>query len=119
MTGRAVREITVSLGGFDGDMYKLLAALFCTSICFSNFMYLEKTTPLSSDYQSSWPSLDGLPMAPTSADDKGPHTVAAAIAVIVIQVVVVILRFWSRAISVRAHFWWDDWMVLAALVHSV
>lgn len=118
MTGIAVREITVSIGGFAGG-YKLPAALFCTSICFSNFMYLKKTTPLPSDYLSAWPSLDDLSMAPTSTDDKGPRVVAAAIAVIVIQVVVVILRFWSRAISVRAHFWWDDWMVLAALVHSV
>ena len=56
-------------------------------------------------------------MASTSADNKGPRVVAATVSVIVIQVIVVILRFWSRAISTRARFWWDDWLVLAALVN--
>ena len=52
--------------------------------------------------------------------DKGSHVLAAAICVIVIQVVAVALRFWSRALSRGTRFWWDDWMVLAALVrHDV
>lgn len=73
---------------------------------------------ISSDPHLACSYLNDLAMAATSADNKGPRVVAAAVSVIVIQVVVVILRFWSRAILVRARFWWDDWMVLAALVSS-
>ena len=50
------------------------------------------------------------------SENKGPRVVAAAVSVIVIQLVVLFLRFWSRAISTKARFWWDDWTVLAALV---
>ena len=42
-----------------------------------------------------------------------------AISMVVIPSVVVALRFWSRALNSTANglrFWWDDWLVLAALV---
>ena len=55
-------------------------------------------------------------MARAAHETKGPQIVAAAVCGIVIQVIVVALRFWSRALSTGTHFWWDDWMVLAALV---
>ena len=55
-------------------------------------------------------------MAQAVHETKGPQLVAATVCGIVIQVIVVTLRFWSRALSTGTHFWWDDWMVLAALV---
>lgn len=55
-------------------------------------------------------------MAQPGREDKGPHVVAAAACAIVIQVIVLVLRFWSRALLTRTRFWWDDWMVFAALV---
>ena len=55
-------------------------------------------------------------MAQPGREDKGSHVVAAAACAIVIQMIMLVLRFWSRALSTRTRFWWDDWMVLAALV---
>ena len=57
-------------------------------------------------------------MAGAVHETKGPQVVAAAVCGIVIQVIVVALRFWSRALSTGTHFWWDDWTVLAASVRS-
>ena len=62
------------------------------------------------------PTASELMMTNTTSPDKGPRIVAAAVSVIVVQVLVLILRFWSRSLSTRARFWWDDWTVLAALV---
>lgn len=41
----------------------------------------------------------------------------------VLPVVAVALRFWSRYVNSpvdkRSRFWWDDWLILIALVSSI
>lgn len=55
-------------------------------------------------------------------EDWAPSLRAYAIVLIALSCLVVGLRFWSRVIvpTPRASkFWWDDWMVLVALVCTV
>jgi hypothetical protein len=49
--------------------------------------------------------------------NQSPRIVAASIALLAIPTVIVALRFVARMLS-KAGLWWDDWMVLAALVVS-
>ena len=44
-----------------------------------------------------------------------PRVVAVSVVLIVITAVTVTLRFVSRWVS-KAGMWWDDWMILAAMV---
>ena len=46
-----------------------------------------------------------------------PRITAASIIFIVISTVTVALRFLARRLS-GAGLWWDDWMILAALIFS-
>ena len=50
-----------------------------------------------------------------SVPNRGPGIDAVQISMIVATTVVVTLRFISRKIA-QAGLWWDDWMILAALV---
>ena len=50
--------------------------------------------------------------------NEGPRIIAVAAVLITISTIAVILRFVSRLVS-QAGFWWDDWMILAALVGSI
>ncbi|KAF2186032.1 hypothetical protein K469DRAFT_515602, partial [Zopfia rhizophila CBS 207.26] len=58
-------------------------------------------------------------------DDVGPVIVRFGIAMIIIPVVAVALRFWSRALGLGTkssdgrRFWWDDWAALAVLPFSI
>ena len=58
-------------------------------------------------------------------EDVGPVVIRFGIAMIVIPVVSVALRFWSRALGLGTkssdgrRFWWDDWAVLAVVVSSL
>jgi len=55
-------------------------------------------------------------MAAPSADNRGPEVVNVAVATIVLSIVTVALRCWSKALSKTADFWWDDWTAIASLV---
>ena len=47
--------------------------------------------------------------------NKGPLVLGVSILVSFLAITAVALRFLSRKLS-KAHYWWDDWMILAALV---
>ena len=57
-----------------------------------------------------------------SDDDLGPVIIRFGIAMIIIPVVTIALRFWSRALGLGikssngSRFWWDDWLALAVIV---
>ncbi|KAI1747579.1 hypothetical protein F4782DRAFT_535240 [Xylaria castorea] len=55
-----------------------------------------------------------------STDDLGPAFRAVIVIFLVVSVLVISLRFWSRALSTvsqnKSRFWWDDWLALAATV---
>lgn len=59
---------------------------------------------------------------PTSYDKSDPILFSLIISMIVLSVVFIILRFWSRLANVSSkssmgrRFWWDDWFALASLV---
>lgn len=47
--------------------------------------------------------------------NKGPIILGISILVTFLAITAVALRFLSRKLS-KAQYWWDDWMILAALV---
>ena len=47
--------------------------------------------------------------------NKGPVVLVVSILMVILAVAAVALRFLSRKLS-KAIFWWDDWIILAALV---
>ena len=47
--------------------------------------------------------------------NKGSLVLGVSILVSVLAITAVALRFLSRKLS-KAHYWWDDWMIVAALV---
>ncbi|KAI5867648.1 hypothetical protein GGS23DRAFT_592944 [Durotheca rogersii] len=57
-------------------------------------------------------------LPPGSYDDRGPAFQAFCIVVLIISILAIVLRFWSRAMSQpplnKSRFWWDDWVALAA-----
>jgi hypothetical protein len=55
-------------------------------------------------------------MAESVTEDKGPQIRAVTYAMLVLATVAVALRFWARSVALKAGFWWDDWLSLAALV---
>jgi hypothetical protein len=52
---------------------------------------------------------------PNPVGDRGTSIVSVQIAMIVIPTLAVMLRFTARRMS-AAGLWWDDWMILVALV---
>lgn len=57
----------------------------------------------------------------SSSHSSGNSLRAFDIAMIVTSTLAVALRFWSRALpraSIHARFWWDDWMIVVALLFS-
>lgn len=60
----------------------------------------------------------GLSPPPPGLDiyeDRTPHVIASVIAPAILAVIAVILRIWARHLS-RAHFHWDDYLIVVALV---
>lgn len=51
-------------------------------------------------------------------DDKSPTLIAVAITLIILETTAVAVRFLSRYLS-KAGFWWDDWLILGALVGHI
>ncbi|MCJ1408687.1 hypothetical protein MMC19_002762 [Ptychographa xylographoides] len=49
--------------------------------------------------------------------NQSPRIIGVSVTLIVIATVAVVLRFVSRLVS-KAGLWWDDWMIVAALVVS-
>ncbi|MCJ1361386.1 hypothetical protein MMC16_000485 [Acarospora aff. strigata] len=54
-------------------------------------------------------------MAGSSEDNRGPQIVGVGATMIALCTLAVALRFWARATSGKAGYWWDDWTALAAL----
>lgn len=52
---------------------------------------------------------------PADASDGGNATLGVSGLVIVLAVISVGLRFYTRVFT-RAGLWWDDWLILAAVV---
>jgi hypothetical protein len=48
--------------------------------------------------------------------NQGRSILATIYVFLVLSTLAVALRFWSRHVAHRAGFWWDDWVVLIALV---
>jgi hypothetical protein len=44
--------------------------------------------------------------------------VGFTIAMVFVSTASIVLRFWSRSVSPRVTFSWDDWLALAALVSA-
>lgn len=64
-----------------------------------------------------------VPPPGTENDDLSGQFQGFVIAMTVMVVLSITLRFWSRSLIVRGNlehgvgrFWWDDWVALAALV---
>lgn len=60
-------------------------------------------------------------MATVAQTDSGQSLRGFAISMIILSIVAVVLRFWSRVLSGASKgvlFWWDDWTVLLGLVRS-
>jgi hypothetical protein len=60
-------------------------------------------------------------MLPGSYDDRGPGLRAFVIVLLIVMILSITLRFWSRALAKAGadptpRFWWDDWLSLLALV---
>ena len=49
--------------------------------------------------------------------NQGPRVLSISLALIALSGIAVTLRFLSRLLS-KAGLWWDDWVVLGALVHK-
>ncbi|KAI1662206.1 hypothetical protein F4813DRAFT_396903 [Daldinia decipiens] len=51
------------------------------------------------------------------ADDRGPGLRSFVIVMLILTVVAITLRFWSRSLSTshKLRFWWDDWIALTAV----
>lgn len=61
-----------------------------------------------------------LPPPPPGTDlaaNQQPEIIGSIIATWVFAVIAVALRFFARRVS-RAGFWWDDWLMLPALVRT-
>jgi len=64
-----------------------------------------------------------VPPPGSENDDRSSGFQAFIIAMTVMTISSIALRFWSRGLRVRGNtengatrFWWDDWMALAAVV---
>ena len=55
-------------------------------------------------------------MAASPDQSRGPKLTVFCIVMMVLSILAVILRIWSRATSKRQRFWWDDWCAIASLV---
>ena len=58
-------------------------------------------------------------MSDSLTANRGPQVVSAAAAIIVLSTIAVGFRVWSRALSKKAEFWWDDWAAIAAWVSAL
>ncbi|KND88123.1 hypothetical protein TOPH_07233 [Tolypocladium ophioglossoides CBS 100239] len=52
---------------------------------------------------------------PPNYADRGSGIVDCAIVAMVLSTLVVMVRFWSRAVTTSLLFWWDDWAMLLTL----
>ena len=58
-------------------------------------------------------------MGASSYLSRGPGVAAFCILMIILSILAVILRIWSRYTSRRQRFWWDDWFAIASLVSAM
>lgn len=54
-------------------------------------------------------------MAESPNSTRGPGLTALCIVMIILSIVAVTLRVWSRLLSRNQRFWWDDWFAIASL----
>ena len=56
------------------------------------------------------------PLSVSASGNKGARVTAVASVMIVLSVISVLFRFWSRLLAKKSGLWWDDWLALTALV---
>ena len=56
---------------------------------------------------------------PDKIGDRRGEMLGVNIAMTVISLLALALRFWARATATKMRFWWDDWTALAAAVSIV
>ncbi|KAI9723799.1 MAG: hypothetical protein M1828_004049 [Chrysothrix sp. TS-e1954] len=57
------------------------------------------------------------PASPAQLHDTlAPNILAQCIVLIVVPTLAVVLRFWARLIKPEWRLWWDDWLILVALL---
>lgn len=61
-------------------------------------------------------ALQMLLMSTSTTADKGSQIKASAYVILALATIAVALRFGGRCIAQKAGLWWDDWLLLAALV---
>ena len=66
--------------------------------------------------QNLEPRLTGYLGMPYNGEQK--HLLAVEISLAILATIAVALRFYSRSL-VKARFWWDDFVILFALVHTL
>ncbi|KAM0794501.1 hypothetical protein BDR22DRAFT_922698 [Usnea florida] len=54
-------------------------------------------------------------MAESPGPTRGPGLTALCIVMIILSILAVTLRVWSRLLSKNQRFWWDDWFAIASL----
>ena len=59
--------------------------------------------------------MNGPPPGIDLAETQVPRILGVNIATFTLAIIAIILRFVSRRIS-RAPFWWDDWLMIPAIV---
>ena len=59
--------------------------------------------------------MEGPPPGIDLSETQVPRMLGINISTFVLAVISIILRFVSRRLS-RAHFWWDDWLMISAIV---
>ena len=55
-------------------------------------------------------------MAVSPDPNRGLGLTAFCIVMMILSILAVVLRIWSRLISKKLKFWWDDWCAIASLV---
>ena len=75
---------------------------------------------MSGPYQGIFPNAPKASDFPPSylAQNRQPTIVAENVAMCIIAIAAVALRFYARKAS-KAGFWWDDWAVLLGLPYSL
>lgn len=63
-------------------------------------------------------SLPPPPPGTNLAASQQPEIIGSIVATWAFAVITVALRFFARRVS-RAGFWWDDWLMLPALVKKI
>ncbi|CZT17528.1 uncharacterized protein RCC_03362 [Ramularia collo-cygni] len=81
-------------------------------------MYLHSPMHLTDDAAAAMAAMSEVQARAISQDDRGDEVLAIQIVMMVSAAVAVGLRFIARRIG-PGKLWWDDWVILAALIPSL